>query len=221
MTDNSGALKRSRHRESTSKRRHAAEALETMVAAGEPITFPAVARRAGVSVSLLYADADLAGRLSDARSRQQAAGRDRAWRLPARSLVTEQSLRVDLANANDQARRLRGEVAALRERVARAFGDAADEASGRTTSPLLDQFQERTAKLEAYNVQLRERVGELEAALQEATETLEAARAMNRELMTEINRPGPSDAVPPTTGEPLLTPGQARKPPDRKPRKPE
>ena len=68
-----------------------------MIDAGEPVTFPAVARRAGVSVSLLYADSELAGRLSKARSRQRDAGADRAWRLPARSLVSEQSLRADLA----------------------------------------------------------------------------------------------------------------------------
>ena len=35
-----------------------------MIDAGEPVSFPAVARRAGVSVSLLYADTELAGRLA-------------------------------------------------------------------------------------------------------------------------------------------------------------
>jgi hypothetical protein len=58
---------------------------------GEPISFPAVARHAGVSVSLLYADADLAARIAAARDRQRQAGRERAWLLPARSLVTEQA----------------------------------------------------------------------------------------------------------------------------------
>lgn len=82
MTDNSQALKRARRQDSNAKRRRASEALDAMTEAGEPITFPAVARRAGVSVSLLYADPALASCLSEARRRQRDAGADRAWRLP-------------------------------------------------------------------------------------------------------------------------------------------
>ena len=105
MTDNSEALKRARRQDSNAKRRRASDALDAMIDNGEPITFPTVARRAGVSVSLLYADPALAGRLSEARRRQRdtgATGATRTWRLPARSLVTEQSLRADLANTKDQ-----------------------------------------------------------------------------------------------------------------------
>ncbi len=49
---------------------------------GEPISFPAVACQANVSVSLLYGHAELAGRISDVRNRQRQAGVERAWRLP-------------------------------------------------------------------------------------------------------------------------------------------
>lgn len=204
MTDNSQALKRARHQDSNTKRRRASEALDAMIEAGEPITFPAVARRAGVSVSLLYADPALAGRLSEARRRQRDAGADRAWRLPARSLVTEQSLRADLANAKDQTRRLNEEMTLMRERLARGFGAEADTANGRATSPLIDQLEQRAADLEADNAQLRQDVAKLERNLREANDTLDAARAMNRELMAEINRPGQREAAPPapTTSRP-------------------
>jgi chromosome segregation ATPase len=188
VADNSAALRQARRRDSRTKRRQAAEALGAMVEAGEPISFPSVARRAGVSVSLLYADVDLAGRISAARDRQHQAGSERAWRLPARSLVTEASLRADLANAKEQARQLAKEVAVLKGRLARDLGANADIATGRQLSPLLDQLDERTAGLEADNHQLRQRVSQLEADLRELTDTLEAARAMNRELMNEINR---------------------------------
>jgi len=117
MTDNSKALRRSRRQDSQTKRRRASEALDAMADAGEPITFPAVARRAGVSVSLLYADTQLASRLSEARRRQRDAGYDPSCRLPTRSLVTEHSLRADLANTKDQVRRLREEVSLLRDRL--------------------------------------------------------------------------------------------------------
>ena len=155
---------------------------------GEAVTFPAVARRAGVSVSLLYADAELAARIATARDRQHQAGRDRAWQLPARSLVTEQSLRVELAKTKDQARRLAEEVDVLRDRLARQLGADGDIARGRAISPLLDQLEQRAAELEADNGRLRQQVAQLQGETRELTDTLDAARATNRELMTELNR---------------------------------
>jgi uncharacterized coiled-coil protein SlyX len=206
MTDNSQALKRARRQDSKTKRRQASQALQAMIDAGEPISFPAVARRAGVSVSLLYADAELAGRLTEARSRQRQAGRERVWRLPPRSLVTEQSLRVDLANTKDQVRRLTEELTVLRGRLAHELGADADAASGRVTSPLLDELQERLGDLEVDNAELRQRVAELEHALRETTDTLDAARAMNRELMGELNRSPQTVASPVRATSPAAPP---------------
>ena len=98
---------------------------------GEPISFPAVARRAGVSVSLLYADTALSSRIATARDRQRQAGNERAWRLPARSLVSEQSLRAELANAKERARRLAEEVTLLRERLSRHLGSGSPSVEGK------------------------------------------------------------------------------------------
>jgi hypothetical protein len=188
MTDNSSALKQSRRQDSQAKRRKATEALQAMIDAGEPITFPAVARRAGVSVSLLYADKQLSARLSQARSRQRYAGQDRAWQLPVRSLISEQSLRADLANAKDHIHRLHQELAVLRDRLAHQLGAQIDTATGRVTPPLLDKLEQQRAALQAENTRLRERAADLETRLRESNETIEAARAMNRELMAELNR---------------------------------
>lgn len=210
MTDNSHVLKRSRRQESRTKRQRASESLEAMIEAGEPVTFPAVARRAGVSVSLLYADSELAARLSEARSRQRDAGLERARRLPTRSLVSEQGLRADLANANDRVRRLSEELAVLREQLARQLGALSDAASGRSTSPLLEQLEERTISLETDNARLRDQVCELESALRESNETLEAARDVNRELMAEINRSERLDPAPAATTR-SATPSQRRR----------
>jgi hypothetical protein len=74
MADNSAALRRARQEDSRTKRQRASEALVAMERGGEPITFPAVARRAGVSVSLLYADVELASRLATARDHQRQTG---------------------------------------------------------------------------------------------------------------------------------------------------
>jgi len=195
MADNSAAMGKARRRDGEIKRRQAAEALEAMVGAGERISFPAVARRAGVSVTLLYAEPALVSRVAEARDRQRQAGRDRAWRLPSRALVTEQSLRTDVANAKDQVRRLTEEVGLLRERLARDLGAEADIARGRLASPMLDQLEERAAELEAANSSLRRRVAELENETHDLAEDLQAARTMNRELMSELNRSSSDDAV--------------------------
>ena len=188
MADNSGALRRARRQDGRIKRQRALEAITVMESTGEPVSFPAVARQAGVSVSLLYADAELAGRIAAARDRQRQAGRDRAWQLPTRSLVTVQSLRAELANAKDQARRLSEEVTLLRERLARQLGADAEVARGRALAPALDELEQRAAELEADNHRLREHIAQLEADSRELAETLDAARAMNRELMSEVNR---------------------------------
>ncbi len=197
MADNSAVLRRARRQDSVDKRRRAADAIAAMEQTGEAISFPAVARRAGVSVSLLYADAALASRIATARDRQRQAGNDRAWQLPVRSLVTEQSLRTDLANAKERARLLAEEVTLLRERLSRQLGAAADAARDQALSPTLDELEQRASDLEADNHRQGLRLAQLEAEVRELNETLDAARAMNRELMAELNRAagGPRAAV--------------------------
>jgi hypothetical protein len=193
VADNSGMLRRARRQDGRIKRQRAAEVIVVMESTGEPISFPAVARGAGVSVSLLYADTELAGHIATARERQRQAGRDRAWQLPARSLVTVQSLRTELANAKEQVRRLSQEATLLRERLARQLGADADVAHGRALAPILDKLEQRAAELEAENHRQRERIAQLEADGHELAETLEAARAMNRDLMGALNRRSNSD----------------------------
>ncbi len=188
MTDNSAALRRARRQDSRAKRQRAAEALSAMEEEGTRISFAAVARRAGVSVSLLYADLTLSSAIATTRDRQRQAGSERAWRLPARSLVTEQSLRTELANAKERARRLAEEVALLRKRLSRQFGAATDIARGEALSPLLDQLEQRNAELEADNHRQRQCLSQLESDVRDLNENLDAARAVNRELMGELNR---------------------------------
>jgi len=206
MADNSAALRRARRQDSATKRNRAAESIDAAERSGEPISFPDIARRAGVSVSLLYSDRDLASRIAAARERQRQAGPRRAWHLPARSLITEQSLHTELANRKEQIRQLTEDVTVLRERLARQLGADADLARGYTMRPALDQLEDRAAELEADNHALRQRVTRLEAELSELTDTLDAARTMNRDLVTQLNRD--------TTAGPQAT-GARRRPPRR------
>lgn len=194
MADNSDALRRARRSDSRDKRQRAAEAIAAMERGGEPITFPAVARSAGVSISLLYADPDLAARIASGRDSQRQAGAERAWRLPPRSLVTEQSLRTELANSKERSRRLAEEVTLLRERLSRHLGAAADIARADAVAPLLQHLEQRAAEFEADNHRQNRLIARLEGEIRELSETLDAARTMNRELMTELNRRAPGAA---------------------------
>lgn len=188
MADNSAALRRARQQDSRTKRQRAGDAVHAAEQSGEPISFPAIARRAGVSVSFLYSDPQLAARIAAARDRQRQAGLQRTWHLPTRSLITEPSLRAELANAKEQIRQLTDEVTALRERLAHQLGAGADAARGLQTSPLLDELERRAAELEADNHRLRRRTVQLEDETRELADNLDAARATNRDLMTELNR---------------------------------
>ncbi len=145
-------------------------------------------------MSLLYTDPELSARIAAARDRQRQAGHQRTWQLPARSLVTEQSLRAELANTKEQARRLTEEMTVLQARLARQFGADADFARGQTMSPLLDQLEDRNAELDADNNRLRQQITHLDSKVRELTDTLDAARAMNRELMSKLNRDMPARA---------------------------
>jgi cell division protein FtsB len=188
MADNSAALAAVRRRDARAKQQRAAQTIQAMIEAGEPVTFPSVARRAGVSTSLLYAHPELSAAAATARDRQRQAGAQRSWHLPASSLVTDHSLRADLANAKEQARQLSQEVDLLRTRLARDLGARADLTRSGNHGLLIDQSEQRCAELEADNAGLRKRVTMLEAETSELAETLDAARAMNRELMGAVNR---------------------------------
>ncbi len=188
MADNSAVLAAVRRRDARVKKQRATETIQAMIEAGELVTFPAVARRAGVSTSLLYAHPELSAAVAAARDRQRQAGAQRSWHLPASSLVTDHSLRADLASAKEQARQLSQEVDLLRARLARDLGARADLARSGNHGLLLDQSEQRCTELEADNARLRKQVAVLEAETTELAETLDAARAMNRELMGAVNR---------------------------------
>ena len=84
----------------------------------------------------------------------------------------------------------------LKERLAHDLGAGADAARGESYGPLLERLEQRAAELEGDNHRQRQRVLQLEAELRELTENLDAARAMNRELMNELNRGIVSEGSP-------------------------
>jgi Family of unknown function (DUF6262) len=104
-----------RHRHELTRAR-AVQALRELDRAGAPVTFAAVAARAGVSRSWLYAQPgirDQVVRLREATSRAPAAP------VPAAQRTTEASLLRRLEAAHAERRRLQAENTRLRQEIAR------------------------------------------------------------------------------------------------------
>jgi hypothetical protein len=134
--DNSRHVIAAARRRTGQTRQRAVAALRRMDAAGQRITFDAVAREAGVSRSWLYAQDDLRAEIGRLRQRHPAT-------LPApvppqRQRASDSSLLRRLEAATARIRRLEADNQQLRDALARALGErrAADvlgQAGGRDT----------------------------------------------------------------------------------------
>jgi len=172
------ALKAARTKDSELKRRRTLAALEALEASAESITFTAVAKAAGVSTWLVYAEG-IREHIDAARHRQAHYDAAPAPTPSAQRTTTSDSLRTDLAIAQEQIKTLRAERDKLQQRLRLQLG-AELEAPDRA------HLTARVADLEAINRQLvaerdartieadtaRSRVGELEDDLSAARESL-------------------------------------------------
>jgi hypothetical protein len=118
--DNSQHIVNAARRRSEYTRAKAIQALHTLDAAGEPIAFETVTRRAGVSRSWLYAQPDLRAEIERLRAAHR---REPRSPVPARQRTSDASLLRRLEAANARIRRLTEENQQLREKLARALGE--------------------------------------------------------------------------------------------------
>jgi len=103
----------------------------------------------------------------------------------ATARVTGASLRADLENSRSQNHRLHQQLRALENRLSQLDGAqlVADEL---LPNDVLIQLADR--QLAQRVAELEQQLFETEEALRQATEELDAARAVNRELMHRANR---------------------------------
>jgi hypothetical protein len=102
---------------STSAAERARRALIELDRRGEAITFAIVAGQASVSRQFLYSQPDLRADIERLRGQQRAPAR-----LPVRDHASDQSIRSRLGAALDENKRLREEIAALREELGLTHG---------------------------------------------------------------------------------------------------
>jgi hypothetical protein len=118
--DNSRHIVDAARRRSDDTRSRAIQALRELDAAGEPVTFEAVAKRAGVSRSWLYGQPDLRAEIERLRAVHRRAPLSQ---LPAGQRTSDVSLLRRLEAANTRVRQLTEENRRLRDQLARALGE--------------------------------------------------------------------------------------------------
>ncbi|SFE06194.1 hypothetical protein SAMN05216251_101357 [Actinacidiphila alni] len=101
-------------------RAKAVQALRTLDAAGEPVTFESIAKQADVSRSWLYTQPDLRAEIERLRTAHRR-GPDSS--VPARQRTSDASLIRRLEAANARVRQLSEENRQLRDRLSRALGE--------------------------------------------------------------------------------------------------
>ena len=171
----SAAMTQGRRTDSARRRQRVLKALNDATNNGDEISVSGIARRAGVDRSFLYRHRDLLEQIHAAEAQPPNAP-------SVGPAVSRASLQADLANAQQRAVRLAARVHQLEQRLSEALGEQAWHESGLGVPDDIDQLKQQIGTLEQHTIDLR-------LQLEERDEDLAAARAANRELMTQLNTP--------------------------------
>jgi hypothetical protein len=186
----SQALQAARQRDSQTKRAHVRATVEKMLLAGDPVTFTTVARTAGVSTWLVYAEG-VREHIQAAIQQQAADPNNRRPEDPA-SIA---SLRTDLAIAREEITRLRGDNTKLRHNAQRLLGQRLEQATNGDLLARVDELvtenRSLTEKLRTTardNSNLRKQITELE-------EVAAARTALRRMIREQSSAPTTAEKV--------------------------
>jgi len=180
--DRSQAMRHARRADSQHRATLVLAATDAALQRGAHVSIAAIARAAGVGRKFIYDHPDLKAsielKVAEATQRQ-------ASDMISAARVSGASLRAELENARAQNHRLSRQLRSLETRLSQTEGARLitdDLLPGHMITELADhQLAQRNAELEA-------RLFEATEQLRRTTEELEAARAINRELMARANR---------------------------------
>jgi hypothetical protein len=165
------AANRARQQSTRDKLDRIEATLRTMRRERSPITYPAVARRAGVSRTFLYQNPDAANLVTTAIT---ASGDQRRRTQAVTDAQTEASWHQRALNAEDALKVAYTEIDTQRERIGIILGQLRD---------LQAEYTEGTAqRLAAENAELKQQVRQLAEANRGIEQRLQAARSNNRFL---------------------------------------
>ena len=171
------ALAKGRQADSARRRQRVITALSNAVCDGAEISVAGIARAAGVDRTFFYRHRDLLAQLHALEATPPATGNSNG---PG---VSRASLQTDLLAAGERAARLHSRVRQLEKRLSETLGEQAWRESGLGTPADIDALNQKIIHLEQQAIDLR-------LQLEEQGDELAAARATNRELMTQLNHAG-------------------------------
>jgi len=172
------ALRDARRRDSQTKRAHVQHTIENMLVNGETVTFASVARRARVSIWLVYADG--------VREHIQTAIRQQmhqASEAKNRDNVSTASLRTDLALARAEIKRLRTDNDKLRRNAQRLLGQQLDQVNIAELIARVDGLVDEKRRLAAELHQITEERTALQSRVADLEEDVAAARTALRRMI--------------------------------------
>ncbi len=173
----------SRRRVSRLKRAKVLETVEAMVSSDHPVTFAAVAKTAGVSNWLVYADG-VREHIQAARDKQTArVQRGRAVGTPA----STGGLKTDLELARQEVASLRTERDKLKGALQRQLGQQLDQVAAGDLIARINELTQQNERLIAERDALERENAQLEAKLAETEEDLGAARTSLRRMIHSEN----------------------------------
>ena len=167
------AMADGRRADSARRRQRVIAAINHAVTNGTEITVSAIARAAAVDRTFLYRHRDLLGKIHATQAGPTAS----SGTGPA---VTRESLQSDLLAAHERALRLTARIQQLETRLSEALGEQAWRESGLGAPADVDTLNHKITNLE-------QQVADLRLQIEERDDELAAARAANRELMTQLN----------------------------------
>lgn len=183
--DNSAALLAARRTVSATKRQAVIDTVRDMVTRGTPVSFSAVARRAGVSAGLVHSPG-VKELILAARDQQRATGLATPDSSSS-SQVSSESLRQDLAFARDEIRSLREQNAQLSARVRRDLGAQVQALASRDAASRIRDLEERNQSLARSEAAAEQEAQRLQQVIDELRDDLESSRAAHARLMRQVN----------------------------------
>ncbi|MGW1761538.1 DUF6262 family protein [Streptomyces mirabilis] len=177
-------LAESRRRDSRTKRQRVLAVVDQLLAQGDPVTFAAVARTAGVSNWLVYADG-VREHIDKARAQQAShPARDRQ----SAGTASTASLRTDLELSRTEIRTLREERDRLKAALQRSLGQQLDQAATKDLVARIDELTSHNHELSTQLQQVRQDNSQLQQRLEEAEDDLAAARTSLRRMIRDESR---------------------------------
>jgi hypothetical protein len=169
----SEAMTAGRCADSHRRRQRVINAINDTTTAGEELTVNAIARKAAVDRSFLYRHRDLLEQIHASQIQPPTGS-------AARPSVSRASLQADLLAAQHRTTRQATHIQQLERHLSQALGQQTWLESGLGAPTDIDQLQQQITHLEQQVVDLR-------LQLEERDQDLHAARAANRELITQLN----------------------------------